>query len=212
MKGKSILAICMICSVIVCQAQNVNTTCNCTIKFSANESEKDKICFEDVCKELERGEMGKILQSKEDDIDINVVYDESYTDYQALRGEFRIYVLRLTYIVTIENNISNPILNNVTLEATLSDNLVYESSEYLGSDAYLYEPSVTQDDNTHTTSKVKWWIGTLEPGEKRTISFNTLYNHQEPPSEISETEFEMKAKLWGEDISKKNDKINQMES
>jgi hypothetical protein len=212
MMSRSMLLICIVmCSAVVCQAQNVSTTCNCTIKFSANQSQKDLICFENVCKELEKEELGKILQSKEEMVNIDVVYTESNTDYEALRGDLGIYVIRLTYIITIDNNISNPTLNDVTLEAKLCDNLVYESSEYLESDAYFYEPSITQNNDTHTTSKVNWWIGTLMPGEKRRIGLDTLYNYQEPPSGINKTKFLMTAKLWGKDISKNNIKISQIE-
>jgi hypothetical protein len=203
MLSKSILLIwILICSAQVSQADSVNTICNCTIKFSANESIKDQICFENVCKELENEELSKIIQSKTDHIDFNAATEESNTDRKALRGEVEIFVSRLTYIITIDNDISNPTLNNVILEASLCDGLVYENSGYIENDAYFYEPSVTQDDINHTTSKVNWWIGSLSPGEKRTISLNTLYKVGESPKK-EDTEIHLKAEIWGEDIYKK---------
>jgi hypothetical protein len=186
---------------MVCQAQSVSTTCNCRIVFAANESENNLICFEDVCKELSSKELHKIIKSKVDDVHLNVAFDESNSNIQELHGESNIYVIRITYVATIENSKSNPELDNATLEAKLCDGVVYESSEYLGSNIFFYEPTVIQDDTTHTTSNVKWWIGKLAPGEKRTISLNVLYNYQEPP-DIGDTDFRMDAQIWGKDIDK----------
>jgi len=75
-----------------------------------------------------------------------------------------------------------------------------------GRDDIFYKLAAIQNDKAHNTSEIKWKIGTLQPGEERTISINAIYLDDELPK-TDETEFKMNAQFWGYEILRKNDHI-----
>jgi hypothetical protein len=197
--SKLVILICILCSAIVCQAEN------CTIKYSVNGTEDSEILVHNGCNVL-----SDIFKNKiENGISLKVNYSIEDIGMQDFLDEKEKYVSRITYEITL-NNTGTPELDEVTLEATLCDGLVYEGSEFKESMETFYIPTVIQNSTTHTTKTVIWWIGKVSPGELRTVSLKALYLSTKAPEELSKTVFKMKAKLWNEWINKKNDKMEEI--
>lgn len=199
---KLMLLICvLIYSSMVCQAQNASLTNKCVIEYNVNEIENKSILVPDACNIL-----SDIIKSKIEDIYFRVeFYINPANVYVNFPDETNKSVSSLTYEATIKNE-GNPALDNVTLEAKLCDGLVYASSKYKGNNNVFYKQAAIQNHKDHNTSEIKWNIGTLQPGEERTISINAIYLDDELPK-TDKTEFKMNAQLWGYEILRKNDHI-----
>ncbi len=189
---------------IACQAQNVEPMNKCIIKYSVNESENRSIEVQDSCEVLK-----DLMDSLIEDISLNVIfYDYPQNVYMSFADETDIGIAGLTYEVALKNG-NGSALDDATLRAKLCDELVYASSKYKNSNLILSEPTVTKSDGVRSSTEVKWQIGTLKPGEERTISLNTIYSGKQNP-EKAKTEFMLNARIWGFEIFKKNDEINEI--
>lgn len=186
---------------MACQAQNESLTDKCTIEYNVNQSVKKSIEEPDACSILKNIVKNKI----DNDISIVTKFHTMDTDMRNFLDNQNVVVKRLTYDIVLKND-GAPELDNVILETKLCGGLTYERSSYTEGTATFYEPTVIQNDISHTTSQVKWSIGKLMPGEERTISLDTLYLSGNPP-EFTKTEFKMHATIWGYEILKQNDLI-----
>lgn len=192
-------------STMICRAPNeTSTISSCTITYLVNGTKENSIEVGNACNTLK-----DIIKNKVDNILIsNSTFDAQETEIESFLGK-NTAVARMVYVITLKN-VGDPELHDVILEVRLCDGLKYESSSQSSSNthAIFYDPTVIQDKNTHTTSKLNWSIGSLNPDETRTIVLNTLYERdRKPPIIPNDTKFEMEATVWGYKIVKQNDGI-----